>query len=90
MASSSTTHISPLAQSIVNSIPSEQRLEMVNDFWLVLRLIPKPSMDLLKRMFSSQGFQQVLYEYKRDWVINFLSILSPYLVLFFNLVQFFR
>jgi hypothetical protein len=57
-------------------------MEMINDFWLALRLIPKAKMDLLKRMFSLQGFSQVLNELKRPLVIQFLVELVPYLVCF--------
>jgi hypothetical protein len=55
---------------------------MINDFWLALRLIPKPKMDLLKRMFSFQGFSQGLNKLKRPLVIQFLVDLIPYLVCF--------
>jgi hypothetical protein len=71
-----------MAQNILDSIPSERRLDMINDFWLALRLIPKAKMDLLKRMFSKRGFGQVLYELKRPAVIQFLVELVPYLVCF--------
>lgn len=77
-----TTPLSPMVQSIIDSIPSERRLAMMNDFWLALRLIPKPQMDLLKRMFSLQGFSQVLNELKHPLVIQFLVDLVPYLVCF--------
>jgi hypothetical protein len=52
-------------------------LDMINDFWLALRLIPKPKMDLLKRMFSLQGFSQVLNELKHLLVIQFLAFIAP-------------
>ncbi|KAJ7838571.1 hypothetical protein B0H13DRAFT_1911684 [Mycena leptocephala] len=74
-----TIPVSPLAQSILDSIAPERRINMINDFWLALRLIPKPKMDLLKRMFSFQGFSQVLNELKRPLVIQFLVDLIPYL-----------